>query len=1033
MTDQPPFPVRSIVRRRAAPDQVGVVRDIVPNEQLCERLYRVRFGTQTRTVPEQDLELLPEDTDPWEDLRNGRFEGTEAFQKLLTFERLHRPPSRVATTFGTARAKLFPYQFKPLLKFLDNPNQRILIADDVGLGKTIEAGYILKELKARHGLERVVVVVPARLRTKWKTEFERRFDETFEVVSAQDVKARLIEPVRRGGDLPTFAWIASYESLRRPDITEALEELGPPIDLVILDEAHKVRNSQTQQHALARALSNADAMVLLTATPIQTSRENLFQLLQLLDPVTFTKYDVFNAQLKANRPVVQALAAIRKNPPKIDVVRERLNSLRNQAMTAELTKSDFFASLVDRLDPETLKDRSALVDLQRDMSELSLTSQVLSRTRKVEVIPDRPVRRAKACMVEFTPEERRVYEAIGKVVLFASPSQGWGAMMAAMMAVRRAASCLPAALDHFRTEFSQSLDALSRNSDEDLAEDNDVPVPSRQLAEFWKELRNDLETDLPVDTKFDRLSKALAELWRDDNRVQRPPRKAIIFSFFPGTLIHLSRRLAEIGVKTKMIHGGVPIVEREQLIDEFLQEIDVRVLLSSEVGSEGLDLQQASVVINYDLPWNPMIVEQRIGRIDRLGQESRVLTILSLVLSNTIEDRILYRLYERIGIFQETIGEIEPILGEKIEQLAIKALRNELTPEEQQIQADLAADAFLREQREGDALQQEADQLIAGDQAFLDEIQSLIGERRVPTPKELHQFLSKFIAQRYPGSVFPEDTLETVADIALDARFATDMFQKLGISSDLRQIASRVQRGSFPVTFNADAFLQRPHSELISIHHAFVRLACALLEDDAEQLHRTFHLRLPAGANVTGGDYLLAVLEFTISGNRARTEIVPIFWDLQENRPIEPQTSRHMFILLLDMAESAEGVPIASKARIEQGIVNVKNHLGRLRAEMKSRETTLQAARAARRRATQQATLDAKVRAARLRLESLKSRHADAFAVRMAKARLRQEKRRLEAFLTESGEEATVSVEDREVAVALVSIAGRGLELGAAM
>src|SRR5262249_34966909 len=209
----------------------------------------------------------------------------------------------------------------------------------------------------------------------------------------------------------------------------------------------------------------------------------------------------------------------------------------------------------------------------------------------------------------------------------------------------------------------------------------------------------------------------------------------IVFSYFRGTLRYLERRLAELQVSTRVIHGLIPVPEREQLIDEFLRNPNIRVLVSSEVGSEGLDLQQASVVINYDLPWNPMVVEQRIGRIDRLGQESPVLTILSLVLSDTIEDRILYRLYERIGIFEETIGEIEPILGEQIERLAVAALRNELTPEEQERQADQAADAFLREQREGRTLQQQSDQLIAGDQAFLDEIQSLIGERRVPAPR----------------------------------------------------------------------------------------------------------------------------------------------------------------------------------------------------------------------------------------------------------------------------------------------------------
>ena len=563
--------------------------------------------------------------------------------------------------------------------------------------------------------------------------------------------------------------------------------------------------------------------------------------------------------------------------------------------------------------------------------------------------------------------------------------------------------------------------------------ENDTPAPSVQLAEFWEELRNDLETELPVDTKFIRLREVLNELWCKEKSDHKAPRKVIVFSFFPDTLGYLSRRLGEIGVETRVIHGRVPMLEREQLIDEFLRKTDVHVLLSSEVGSEGLDLQQASVVINYDLPWNPMVVEQRIGRIDRLGQESQVVTILSLVLSDTIEDRILYRLYERIGIFEETIGEIEPILGKQIGKLAIRALRNDLTPEEQERQADTAADAFLREQHEGNTLQQQADQLIAGDQAFLDEIQSLIGERKVPTPRELYRFLGEFIAQWYPGSSLPSGALKAVTDASLDARFATDLLRELGNTPDLRRIASRIQQGVFPATFDSDAHLRRPHSELISIHHPFVRLACAFLKRKAERLHRTFHLRLPADGNKTEGDYLLVVLEFTISGNRARTEIVPIFWDLQGSRAIESDISRHMFIRLLDAAESVEGIPSVSYELIEKGMGSLKKHLDRVRAEMKSQETTLQAARATRRRATQQATLDAKVRAAKLRLEGLESRRAAEFAVRMAKARLNKEQHRLEAFLRQIGEEATVSIEERELAVALVSIAGRGLETGATM
>ena len=190
--------------------------------------------------------------------------------------------------------------------------------------------------------------------------------------------------------------------------------------------------------------------------------------------------------------------------------------------------------------------------------------------------------------------------------------------MAAMMAVRYAASCLPAALKHFRTKFGQSLDALCRDIDEDSTEENDTPAPSVLLDEFWEELKTDPEKELPVDTKFMRLREVLNELWHEDYSAQRAPRKVIVFSFFRGTLGYLSRRMGDIGVETRLIHGLVPMLEREQIIDEFLRKTDVRVLLSSEVGSEGLDLQQASVVINYDLPWNLRLAPRNRGVIGHI-------------------------------------------------------------------------------------------------------------------------------------------------------------------------------------------------------------------------------------------------------------------------------------------------------------------------------------------------------------------------------------------------------------------------------
>ena len=263
----------------------------------------------------------------------------------------------MAESFGTARAKLLPYQFKPLLKFLDSAKQRLLIADDAGLGKTIEAGYILKELKARHGVEQCLVVVPARLREKWRCEL----DERFELVSAANIRTRLFDRLERGKEPDPFLWIASYESVRRPEIVGGFADYQPGIDLVILDEAHRVRNPTTQQNRMARTLSDcANALLLLSATPVQTHLENLFHLLRLVDSDVFESFGAFERQVEANQPVVRALAKVRVGTRESLVAAStELSRLSRHPLTKALAEEPFFEDLVGRLRTADLSDRRA--------------------------------------------------------------------------------------------------------------------------------------------------------------------------------------------------------------------------------------------------------------------------------------------------------------------------------------------------------------------------------------------------------------------------------------------------------------------------------------------------------------------------------------------------------------------------------------------------------------------------------------------------------------------------------------------------
>ena len=1027
------FGVGQVVRRRNAPDSVGVIRTRRFNEQTEEWLYEVQFGTGVRFVPGDDIEELPEQRNMFQDLADGRVEGAAVLRRLLTFERLRRPPTRIAASFGTARANLLPYQFKPLLKFLENRNRRLLIADDVGLGKTIEAGYILREFRAQHPVDRVLIVVPARLRTKWQAELSRRFDESFEIVRAQDIRLRLFDHLRRNQELRDFAWITSYEAIRQEDLRESFRALQPSIDLVVLDEAHRVRNKDTLQHRIARSLGNcADAMIFLTATPVQTSRENLFQLLSILEPESFKDIDVFERQLDANKPVVKALAALRVNPPDRRAAIRELNRLADDDLTQKATQGRFFQAILDRLSSTKEPSRRTLVEVQRDVSELGFLAQVLSRTRKVEVMIGRPERKPQAVRVSLSPEEQNVYWAVAAAAQLITPAtSNWGATMAVLMALRYTASCIPAALQYFRSRLYKAAAVVNevREVTEDESGWRDSPAPKKNETQgtqaVWGEISTRLEAALsgvPVDSKFEKFREALDGIWKDDRCAGRRLRKVVVFAFFKPTLRYLSNRLTEQNVIHRLITGDVSISERENRIDEFLSDPGILVLLSSEVGSEGLDLQEASVVVNYDLPWNPMVVEQRIGRVDRIGQRSPAIAIINLILEGTVEDTILNRLYERIGLFRETIGEIEPILGRQVEKLALSALRGELNQKEQSRRAEQAADAFHTGQSVARHLQQEVDQLIAGDQAFLDEVEALLGEHRIPGVTELHQFLVDFLHDSYHGSYFPQTSLHKVSEIKLSKQVASDLLQHLGTTPDARRFSTKIEEGRLHGTFNTEIHLRHPKSELFSIHHPLVRFALEEMSRKQETLHRAFRVQIPAHDRLATGDYLVQVLQYELGGVRPRNEMRSIVWSLDHQKSLDDETAQRFFVGLLEDAETLEA-PSGFEGHVCMAAAErLRDHADKVYATLKTTETDLNAVRAERQRATQEVTLHSKVRAAQRAVENLKRTARSEFPIRMASARLKNAQQRLDFFLDESSPSTQARIEESEVAVIHVRV-----------
>ena len=298
----------------------GIITALGPHHAGLQ-YYEVFWGGNhgSKTLSEIDLELSGASRKPSENFVGSRFGGYGDFLRLMVQQRLSRsvPLRNNIYAFNASRTRFYPYQFKPLIKFLDSPAHRLLICDEVGLGKTIEAGLILTELRARQTVRTVLVVCPANLTGKWRLELKKRFGEEFTILTAKTF-LDFLDEFESEPDKITLNGILSLESARVGAVVERLEALGPELDLLIFDEAHHLRNTGTKQRRAGATLAAcANGVLMLTATPIHLGNENLFSLLNILDEEDFPDMWTADARFRDNEPVVKAQICLSQFPPKI--------------------------------------------------------------------------------------------------------------------------------------------------------------------------------------------------------------------------------------------------------------------------------------------------------------------------------------------------------------------------------------------------------------------------------------------------------------------------------------------------------------------------------------------------------------------------------------------------------------------------------------------------------------------------------------------------------------------------------------------
>lgn len=1025
-TRSPKFKAGDYVQRVNQPELVGIVRELRWDGQVESWNYLVQFGAQLRAVPEEALDTVTVVRSPWESFEQGSLSGKTHFVFTLTYERLKSPPARIAHSFATARTQFYPYQFKPLLKFLDNPGKSVLIADDVGLGKTIEAAYILRELDAHQAIERVLVLVPARLKSKWEKELRQRFGEQFKVVKGADLMEEA-NRIAKGRELEEFRWITSFESTRSEEIRTALEEALLPIDVLIVDEAHRLRNPETLQHKVGAVLTrSANAAVFLTATPVQNKLEDLWNLLKLLSPDEFSEWPLFHEQIEGNRLILAAQKALSAHPPDYRAAAQAVESFIRR-YSPERAGRKFLSSIMERLSSAS-SDRRECLELQADISRLSPTSHIISRTRKVEALPNRPKREPHWQRVHLTEQEKTIYDSVEAICRRKWPgtADSWGFQMSLMMAYRMTASCIPAALEYFSDKLKETEQVIQPISEEESSAWQEAEELTAWTGPARQALEEIVESAYHVpeyDSKLEELLQASSAIWDDDEKNRLPRRKIVVFSFFRRTLDYLARALTARGIANRKIHGDVPVDDRERAIDDFLERSDIPVLLTSEVGGEGIDLQAASVLFNYDLPWNPMVVEQRIGRIDRIGQQAKRLVILNFVVEDSIEERVLQRLLTKIEIFKESIGEPDPIIGEEIERLAGRALQGDLAPEELDRVVEEQGDALGRRVVDAKRMLTRVDGLLAADQALIDEIGAIIGERQLPSEHELILFLNSFLANRYPGTQLPSRVVKEVVSVNLGTSLGFALENSaVELGHDAAIFGRRISTGPLDLTLSREAGYRHPRAEVIHLQHPLTRFAVVEVTKEQSLRNSAFALSL-ATKRLSAGHYGFLVSLMHVRTQRSLTKLVALFTEWNGNRVWAE--SDECTALLIEMLEN--GTDLRNPPKVT-GVHGVKDRLvealNDLKRDWERREAKLEQARLEQQSVSRLAILDFRVKRIRERLTRFEVSGANEFAVRMTKAQLTKAEQEKAQFLATSGNQTWGAIEHEEIAVGFLDVTG---------
>ena len=546
--------------------------------------------------PAPDIRLAPVDESIFKTIGAAKFASRELYRLRLWAEY-----AQLVSGFDELicldqlRFTPFDYQTRAAQIMLRRFRGRGMFCDEVGLGKTIEAGLVIKEYLARNIVQRLMVVTPASLVEQWREELAVKFGLTGFVTTA-DVEFRLAGP-EAWEKFPLL--IASLATARRAEHRARLSQIQ--FDMLVLDEAHHLKNRNSASWKFVNELQRK-YILLLTATPVENNLDELYNLITLLKP----------GQLKTPR--------------------------------------EFRKQFVVSGDPRLPKNRGQLRELLGD---------VMVRHTRSQVNINLPPRQANTVRLNLSEEEAGFYKAVSNCVReLLAPSEIQSLPTLEQATSQQNQDALQPATIRQTDRFALLTIQRELGSSPKAAEATLRSLGARLTEEGSRQrLLGFAERAAQIHSwaKAEALEKLLKTILND------PTEKVIIFTHFRRTLEKLAELLQRIGVDFVQYHGEMDMPSKNKTIADF--ESRANILLSTEAAGEGRNLQFCRTMINFDIPWNPMRIEQRVGRIHRVGQ-TRDVRIYNLSARGTVEDYLLEILDQKLNMFELVIGEMDMILGQ---------------------------------------------------------------------------------------------------------------------------------------------------------------------------------------------------------------------------------------------------------------------------------------------------------------------------------------------------------------------------------